>query len=93
MRDFGVTRSWKEGTTESHMQTLIIYKLGFNQNYYTFTLILLIKIVLCSKFPSTKFINYKCFEMKSSPPLADAEYLYLVASIFFVYLSHFRPSI
>jgi len=23
----------------SHMQTLIIYKLGFNQNYYKFTLI------------------------------------------------------
>jgi len=39
------------GTTESHMQTPIIYKLGFNQNYYTFTLMLLIKIVLCSKFP------------------------------------------
>jgi len=36
---------------ESHMQTLIIYKLGFNQNYYTFTLIVLIKIVLGSKFP------------------------------------------
>ena len=35
----------------SHMQTRIIYKLGFNQNYYTFTLILLIKIVMCSKFP------------------------------------------
>ena len=34
-----------------HMQTLIIYKLGFKQNYYTFTLILLIKIVLCSEFP------------------------------------------
>ena len=33
------------------MQTLIIYKLGFNQNYYTFTLILLIQIVMCSKFP------------------------------------------
>jgi len=25
----------------SHTQTLIIYKLGFNQNHYTFTLILL----------------------------------------------------
>jgi len=36
---------------ESHMQTLIFYQLGFNQNYYTFALILLIKIVLCSKFP------------------------------------------
>ena len=40
-----------KGTFRSHMQTHIIYKLGFNQNYYTFTLILLIKIVVCSKFP------------------------------------------
>jgi len=38
-------------TTGSHMQTLIIYKLGFNQNHYTFTFILLIRIVLCSKCP------------------------------------------
>ena len=36
---------------KTHVETLMIYKLGFNQNYYTFTLILLIKIVLCSKFP------------------------------------------
>ena len=28
---------------------LIRYKLGFNQNYYTFALILLAKIALCSK--------------------------------------------
>jgi len=34
----------------SHVKTLIIHKLGFNQNCYTFTFILLIKIVLCSKF-------------------------------------------
>ena len=54
---------------ESHMQTLIIYKLGFNQNYYTFTLMLLIKIVLCIKFPWINFIKYKCFEMKSSKEL------------------------
>jgi len=33
------------------VQTLIFYKLGFNQNYYTFSSILLIKMVLCSKFP------------------------------------------
>ena len=32
-----------------HMQTLIIHELGFNSNYYTFALILLIKIVMCSK--------------------------------------------
>ena len=34
-----------------HMQTLIVYRLGFNQNYYTFTLILIINIVLCGKLP------------------------------------------
>ena len=34
----------------SDVETLIIYKLSFNQNHYTFALILLIKIVLCSKF-------------------------------------------
>ena len=34
-----------------YLQTLIICKLGFNQNYYTFTLILPIKIVLSSEFP------------------------------------------
>jgi hypothetical protein len=49
---------------ESHMQTLTIYELGFNQNYYTSALIFLINIVLCSKFPLTKFVNYKCFEMR-----------------------------
>jgi hypothetical protein len=42
------------------MHTLIMYELGFNQNYYTFTLISRIKIVLCR----TKFINHKCFEMR-----------------------------
>ena len=34
----------------SNMQTVIIFKLGFNQNHYTFTLKLLIKIVRCCKF-------------------------------------------
>ena len=34
-----------------HLQILIICKLGFNQNYFTFTLILLMKIVLCNDFP------------------------------------------
>jgi len=52
-------------TPESHVETLIIYKLGFVQNYYTFALILLIKIVMCKNNPQTNFINYKCFEMKS----------------------------
>ena len=42
----------------SHMQTLIIYKLGFNQNRFTFTLLLLINIVLRVKIPGTNFINH-----------------------------------
>ena len=41
-----------------------LYKLGFNQNYYTFALILPIKIVLCSNFQRTKFVNDKCFDMR-----------------------------
>ena len=45
------TKCGTHGVLGSHMQTLIIYNLGFNQNYHTFTLILLINIVLCSKFP------------------------------------------
>ena len=51
---------------ESHLQTLIIYKLGFNQNNYSFTPILLIKIVLCREFPWIKFMNHKFFDMKSA---------------------------
>ena len=46
------------------MWKYLIHKLGFNQNYCTFALILLIKIVLCIKFHWTKFQNYKCFHMK-----------------------------
>ena len=57
-----------DGIEEVHFicKHLIIYKLGFNQNYYTFTLILLLKIILCSKFPLTELINHKCFEMRFS---------------------------
>ena len=36
---------------EIHLQTLIIYTSGSNQNFCTFTLILLISIVLCGYFP------------------------------------------
>ena len=41
------------GATRSawfYLQTILIYKLGFNHNCFTFTLISLIKIVLCRKF-------------------------------------------
>ena len=56
-------RSW----IQFHVETLMIHEPGFNQNYWTFTLILLMKIVLCSKFPSTGFIHLECFDKKSSP--------------------------
>ena len=49
-------------TQKFHMQTLIIYKLGFNQNYYTITLNSLIKIVRWSKFLWTQFRSYKCVD-------------------------------
>jgi len=49
---------------QSHLQILVIYKLGFGQNFYTFTLILLVRIVLCSEFPWTKFADIKCFDCK-----------------------------
>jgi hypothetical protein len=40
----------------SHLQTLVIYKLVSNQSHYTSTLILLLKkVVLCSKFLGTWF--------------------------------------
>ena len=41
-----------QGLDQSHLQTLIIHKLCFDQNYYIFNenrSSLLIKIVLCSK--------------------------------------------
>ena len=40
---------WVQGVLGFHMQTLIIYERGYNQNYNTFALISLMKIVLCSK--------------------------------------------
>ena len=57
----------------SHPQTLVIYRTGFNQVYYTLTLILLVKIVMCSKIPYTKFINCKCFDMRlrRGPPASE----------------------
>ena len=40
----------------SHAETITTYKPGFNQNYYTFALILLMKIVLFIKSYRTRFI-------------------------------------
>ena len=49
----------------SHVETQIIHKLGFNQNYYMFAPIFLTKIIMCSKFHWTMFFNHKCFHMRS----------------------------
>ena len=49
-----------------HMQELEIHELGFNQNYCTFALIVL-KIIVCSKFLGTKFMNYQSYKIKSIP--------------------------
>ena len=52
----------RERSTRSHIETLIFYESGFNQNYYMLTSMLRIKTVLCSWFPWSKFMNYKCFD-------------------------------
>jgi len=62
----------------------MIYEFGFNQDYYTFTQISLIRIVLCSEFHQTKIIDDKCFGMKSTPRtgrLSREEYLCLGAKM------------
>ena len=61
---FSVYRVVTQAELESQMKKNMIYQLGFNTNCYTFTLILLTKIVLCSKF-STECIKHRCFVMKS----------------------------
>ena len=47
-----------------HLETIVIYQLGFSQNYCTFSSTSLINIVLCDKFPWTKFIDCKYFDMR-----------------------------
>ena len=54
------------------MEALVIYNFCWNQNHCTFTLILLIGIVLYRKFPLTKFTDYKCFDMKSVYQLGNS---------------------
>jgi len=54
--------------SRSHMQTLIICKPDLNWNYCTSALILLVKIVLCSKFYWTKFIDPRYFHVRSWTP-------------------------
>ena len=45
-----------------HVETLMTYKLGFDQTYYTFALILLMKIVPGSRFLRTK-LYIMCFSI------------------------------
>ena len=54
---------WPPPAPWSHV---VNYERCFHQNYYTFTLISPIKIVLCSKFLSIQFMNYKCFDRRTS---------------------------
>ena len=49
----------------TYLQILIIDILGFNQNYYTFTFMLLMKIVMCSIFGGIQLIHRKCFDMST----------------------------
>ena len=41
----------KELVQGFHMEKHVIYKLGFNQNDFTFPVILLVNIVMCGKNP------------------------------------------
>ena len=50
------------------MKTLVIHELVFIQDFHTFTFILLIKIVLCSKFSWTNLISDQCFDVRSDAP-------------------------
>ena len=52
-------------TDHSHMQTLMNHKFGLDVNHYTFTMILRVTIVMCSKFPWTEHMNYNRFDIKS----------------------------
>ena len=47
-----------------HLQTLKIYKLGFNQNHFTLTSMLLMKSFSCSELSWCEFINNKCCDMR-----------------------------
>jgi hypothetical protein len=42
----------------------MVYTLGFNHSYYTVPLLLPMRIVLCSKFHCTEFIDYLCFHTR-----------------------------
>ena len=77
-----------------HIQTLVIYKLGFNQNYLTFAFELLSKIVLCSKFSWTKLVNHEDLslgeEARQHVPLRTVVWLRDWGSGFRVQGSRFR---
>ena len=49
----------------AHLQRLMIHKRVLHQHHYTFALMLLIKIVMRSRFPRNKFIDFKCFDTSS----------------------------
>ena len=65
--DSGREPNLRMATRESHVKTgmrHMMYKLDFNEHYYTITSVLLKNIVLCGKFHCTKSIDFQCFRMK-----------------------------
>ena len=70
-KTFASDRNFFRFSSRFHLRTLVIFELDFNQNFFTFTLVLLmIKMVMCSDFPWTQFIDYMCFHMRLGPSLS-----------------------
>ena len=88
--------SYERGTPvswygRSFVQAPQMYKLGFNQNYYTFTSILLTQIVMCSEFISIEFIDYECLVMRSIRGLKrDNEPLFVIKETPMIHRSYLQ---
>ena len=48
--DSGLEPNLRIATQKFHVEAVMIHKLGFDENFYTFTLILLRNVVMCGKF-------------------------------------------
>ena len=58
-----------------HVETSMIYKLGLNHNYYTFTWILLIEIVMCSQINWIKVYKFQVFRYEIQGLYADHKWV------------------
>ena len=56
---------WTVTMFRTHIETLVIYKLGLSQNDYTFALKVLKKIVLHSTFLRNEFLIDECLKSHS----------------------------